>query len=504
MERQMDQVVPELTLNEQSLRAIFANWSDMVYRSFTLDEQTRLLCVFIDSLCDTEALEENVLKLLMNRPYHSDGDSSHPIPMKLIIQQQLLAVAQLKTVSMISEAVKAILDGNIAIFTSDCTDVLLLDLKGFEKRSIDEPFSEPTVRGPRDGFTENLQVNTSLIRRRIRTSKLKSELYVLGELTQTPIVLLYIEGLALETLIAEVRSRLKRIQIDGVLESGFIEEFIEDNPFSLFPQVQNSERPDVVCAALLEGKVAICIDNTPFALILPMTFWAGLQAAEDYYERFLYVSFIRMTRFILMLMALFFPSIYVAVTTFHPGMLPTGLLVSIASAREGVPFPSVIEAFLMEFVFEGLREASIRLPKMVGSAVSIVGALVIGQSAVQAGIIAAPMVIIVATTGIASFAIPRYNLGISLRMLRFPMLLMAGIMGFYGVVFGSIMIMIHLVCLKSFGLPYMYPVAPQLFAGFKDWIIRAPRWKMTKRPAFLSGNNKTRIPEGQRPNPENR
>ncbi len=321
----------------------------------------------------------------------------------------------------------------------------------------------------------------------------------IGELSQTDVAIAYIEGLATEALLDEVRTRLSRIQIDGILESAYIEEFIEDAPYSPFPQIQNTERPDIVIANLLEGKVAILVDNTPFALIVPMTFWNGLQAVEDYYERFIYTSFIRFIRYILFNITMYLPSIYVALITYHPKLIPTTLLISIAAARDSVPFPTIIEALLMELVFEGLREAGIRLPKAVGSAVSIVGALVVGQAAVQAGIVSSPMVIIVATTGIASFSIPRYNLGTALRLVRFPMLILAGMFGLYGIVIGFIVLTIHLVNLRSFGVPYFNPVAPQIPEDLKDVLLRSPRWSNRYGPIFTSGWKKQRTPPGQKP-----
>ena len=235
-----------------------------------------------------------------------------------------------------------------------------------------------------------------------------------------------------------------------------------------------------------------------------MTFWTGLQAAEDYYERSIYTTFVRWIRLILINISLFLPSLYVAITTFHPKLIPTNLLISIAAAREGIPFPAVIEALMMEFLFEGLREAGVRLPKPVGSAVSIVGALVIGQAAVQAGIISAPLVIVVATTGIASFAFPRYNLGTAYRMLRFPMLLLAGMLGLYGVAISTLAILIHLTNIRSFGIPYLSPVAPQTPRDLKDVFLRTPRWNMTHRPIMVSGEEKVRFPGGQKPDEKRR
>ncbi|TKV46548.1 spore germination protein, partial [Bacillus sp. PIC28] len=355
-----------VSANEEVLRQVFENCSDIVFRPIIIDSQNKILFIYIDGLVDTKVVEQVVLKPMMFEGLPSGVKSVDSVGE--IIQNQLIAVSQVKTISKVREVIEAVLKANIVILTEGESQALVADLKGFEKRGIEEPAAEISVRGPRDGFTETIRVNTSLIRRRIRSQKLKMEPYSIGELSQTDVVIAYIEGIAPDSVLDEVRQRVKRIQIDGVLESAFIEEFIEDQPFSPFPQIQNTERPDAVCASLLEGKVAILVDNTPFVLIVPMTFWTGLQAAEDYYERFIYTTFVRWIRLILINISLFLPSLYVAITTFHPKLIPTNLLISIAAAREGIPFPAVIEALMMEFLFEGLREAGVRLPKPVGSA----------------------------------------------------------------------------------------------------------------------------------------
>jgi spore germination protein KA len=369
------------------------------------------------------------------------------------------------------------------------------------QRNLEEPSSEPVIRGPRDGFIENISTNIGLIRRRIKTPRLKTESITLGELTQTQVVLTYIEGIVSESIVEEVRKRVSRIQIDGIIDSGYIEEFIEDSPFTPFPQVHSTERPDVVAAELLEGKVAILVDTSPFVLIVPMTFWNGLQASEDYYVRWPIATFVRWIRFIFIIIAIFAPPLYVAITTFHQEMIPTNLILSIASSREAVPFPALVEALLMEIIFEALREAGIRLPKQIGQAISIVGALVIGQAAVQAGIISAPVVIIVSITGIAAFTIPRYSFGNGIRLLRFPMLFLAGTLGLYGIVLGSLGILLHVASLRSFGVPYFTPVSPLTFTNLKDVIIRAPIWAKTHRPLATGSNDPIREPIGQKPGP---
>ncbi|MBM7650938.1 spore germination protein [Neobacillus cucumis] len=489
-----DELSAAVSSNEQMLRDQFAMCNDIEFRSVPLDNHSKILLVFLTGSCDTKTLDEIVLKPILFGGLAQKNISS----IREIIRLQLIPIAKVKGVSKISEVVDEVLMGNAAFLIEGESTALIAELGKLEKRGIEEPPSETVIRGPRDGFTETLRINTSLIRRRIKSPKLKNESFTLGEYTKTSVEILYIEGIAQDSIVEEVRKRIGRIRIDSVLESGYIEDFIEDVPFSPFPQVQNTERPDVVCASLLEGKVAIVVDNTPYVLIVPMTFWTGLQSAEDYYERSIYTTFIRWIRFTLLNIALLFPSLYVAITTFHQQLIPTNLLISVAAAREGVPFPGVIEALLMEFMFEALREAGIRLPKPVGSAVSIVGALVIGQAAVQAGIISAPMVIVVATTGIASFGTPRYNLGFAYRILRFPILVLAGMFGFYGIVIGVVSILIHLINLRSFGVPYLGPVAPQSSGVIRDVFLRAPRWSMNERP-LLSGENKQRIPEGQKP-----
>ncbi|RID82528.1 spore germination protein [Peribacillus asahii] len=483
----------DLSANECFLRDIFQQCSDVVFRVVPINNKTKLLFVYIDGLCDTKSLDE-----MMLNPVRTSEKKCEVFIFEEFVANQLRAVAQIKSTKNVNELINGILTANVAVLVEGETTALLADLKGFEKRSIEEPSSETVIRGPRDGFTETLRVNTSLIRKRIRSPRLKIESFTIGKLSKTDVAVVYIEKIASDSVIEEVRKRLESIEIDGVIETGYIEEFVEDFPFSPFPQIQNTERPDIVCGSLLEGKVSIFVDNTPFVLIVPMTFWSGLQAAEDYYERFIYVTFIRWIRYILFNISLLLPSIYVAVTTFHPQLIPTNLLISIASAREDVPFPLLFEAFMMELMFEALREAGIRLPKSIGSAVSIVGALVIGEAAVEAGIISAPMVIVVAATGIASFAVPRYNFGTAYRLLRFPILILAGLFGLYGVILGIVAILIHLVHLQSFGVPYLSPIAPQNPKYLKDVLVRAPRWSMHRRPIKVAGQDKTRIPEGRR------
>lgn len=490
----------KLVENEKALRAVFTNCSDVVFRTLKVRGEDLALLVYVDGLCNVATLDEAVLKPILYQGIPQGLGRLHHLGQ--ILKDELVSISNIAPAHSLGDVVTGVVQARIAILVNGESSALLAELKLWESRSVEEPSAEVAIRGPREGFTETIRVNTSLLRRKVRSANLKMELMTIGDVSHTDVVVTYIDGIVNESILQEVRTRLKRIKIDGLLDSGYIEEFIEDSPFSPFPQIQDTERPDVVIAGLLEGKVAIMVDGSPSVLLAPFTFWSGFEASEDYYERFLYATFIRWLRFLLLNMALFLPSLYVAVTTFHPQLIPANLLLSFAAAREQSPFPAVVEALLMEFIFEGLREAGIRLPKAVGSAVSIVGALVIGQAAVQAGLISAPMVIVVATTGIASFAVPRYSFGIAYRLLRFPMLLLAGSLGFFGIVAGSLAILIHQVNLRSFGVPYLSPLGPQIVRNLQNVLLRPPLWSMNKRPALIANEESTRIPKGQKPGPK--
>lgn len=346
--------------------------------------------------------------------------------------------------------------------------------------------------GSKEGFTENLRSNIILLRRRLKTPLLRVEQINIGELTKTDVSFVFINGVAKEEIVEEVRARLSKIKIDGIIDSGYLDEFIEDAPRSPFSTTSHTERPDKIAAQLLEGRVAIFCDNTPTVITVPAFFTEFLQATEDYYERSIISSFVRILRYISMFISLLLPGIWVALTTFHHELIPTTLLLSILNAREGVPFSTLVEILIMELAFEILREAGVRLPRPVGGAITIVGGIVIGEASVNAGLVSAPVVIIVALTGIAAYAVSGYSLSLTLRLLRFPITLLAGLLGLYGVLLGYIFVNIHLLSLKSFGQPYMSPIAPISLKDFKDMFVRTPWRKMKNRPAFVGDNNPVR------------
>lgn len=484
---------PALQENLRELKELFRDCSDLVVHEIAPRKGPAGCLLFIDGLVQKNLVDRDILLPLLQGEALSDLSQ---------VSAGLTTLSEAKLQHTFGEVVGSILSGDAILLIDGTPGAISYGVKGWESRSVEEPLTEATIRGPREGFVETLRVNTSLLRRKIKSPALKMVPRKIGRITQTDVVVAYIEGIANPGVVQEVFARLERVDIDGVLEGGYLEELIQDSPFSPFPQVQNTERPDTAAAQLLEGRVAILVDGTPFVLVVPVVFAQFMQASEDYYERFLIGTAVRMLRYSLLFVALLFPSLYVAIITFHQEMLPTPLLITVAAAREGIPFPALIEALIMEVSFEIMREAGIRLPRPVGQAVSIVGALVIGQAAVEAGLASAPAIIIVSMTGIATFAIPRYNASIAIRLLRFPMMFLAGSLGLFGIATGLAALLLHLCSLRSFGIPYLSPLAPLDFSGLKDTTVRAPLWWLSRRPRFTNETNPIRLGRGQRPGPD--
>jgi len=379
-----------------------------------------------------------------------------------------------KTIETNDDAVQRILEGNVVIFIDQWDKALTYEAMGIETRQVSEPSSEAVVQGPRESTVENLQKNIGLIRKRLKTPKFKMFALSGGGETHTKLIYGYIEGRVSENSLQEFRAKIDRISELEVLETSYIGELVEENVYSPFPQVRYTERPDVAVAGLLEGKILVLADGTGTMMLCPGLFVEFFHSSEDYYQRTVISSLIRVLRIFSFLIALSLPSIYIALTTYHPELIPTVLLLAIIDAREGIPFPAFAEAVIMEFFFELLREAGVRLPRPVGSAVSIVGALVIGEAAINAGIASPVMVIIVALTGIASFAVPQYTVAIGLRILRFPLMMMSALLGGYGLMIGLLFILLHLSKLRVLGQPYLSPLAPLRLAQWRDVFFRAP------------------------------
>lgn len=499
--KKTDKISPNIDVNKQVIMETFGESADLVVRKVipTANPQVKVLIVHIDGLVDRKFVSDEIIRPIAEMPAFQ-GQFKPTDKIQHILSEQVISVSDVKQVLTMTDVIHHVITGDCAVLVDSTNVALVCSTRGWSARAIEEAATESTIRGPRDAFTETLRTNTSLIRRRIKDPALRIEQFTIGRVTKTDVALLYIKGIANEDLVKEAKQRLIRIDTDSILESGYIEEFIEDAPFSPFPTLLRTERPDRVAGSLLEGRLAIMTDSTPFVLIFPATFTMMLSSVEDYYERPFIGSVMRLIHIGAFFASLILPSLYIAITTFHQEMLPTPLILAVAAQREGVPFPAFVEAFGMEVAFEILREAGVRLPKIIGSAVSIVGALIVGEAAIRAGLVSPLMVIVVAFTAIASFATPVFSLAVGVRLLRFVLMVLASSFGLFGVIMGLAALLIHLSSLRSFGVPFLEPLAPIILADLKDTLIRFPWWAMTTRPKLLS-RNQIRQVAGLEPRP---
>lgn len=531
-ERAAGDLSAKLDENLARLKLVFQapNNADLIIRSFRigLHPPVPAAVVFMEGLADKQTINEAILKpllLLAHLEHHLDsapgqrvdtgaarpGAPQHP-PLLDRVLQELLPGNQAEAKPDLRGVLDGILYGDAAIFLEGVDQAILVETKGFPVRSVDRPQQEMAIRGAMDSFVEAFRVNVALVRRRLKDPRLVTEMLHVGQISRTYVALLHLSGVANPQLVAEVKRRVSNLKVDVVPESGILEHLVEDSPGSIFPQTLATERPDRVAAYLSEGHVALIVDNSPFALILPTTWWALMQTPEDYTLRAPFGTLLRWVRLAAALLAVLAGGLYVAAVNFHHEMIPTELMLSIAAAREAVPFPAVGELLLMEFTFELLREAGIRIPSPIGPIIGIVGALILGEAAVSARIISPVVVIIFAVSGLASFAIPSYSLSFSVRILRFVFIALAAVFGIYGIALGLFMVVVHLASLRSFGVPYLAPVAPRLPGG-GDILMRAPVFTMEERPAFMRPVDRRRQGEParawdpaapRRPRPEQR
>ncbi|MBE0187334.1 MULTISPECIES: spore germination protein [Bacillus] len=470
---------------------------DVHFRELEITQlHVKAALIFVEGLSDQDLINKGLSVLVMNQPNQVSDEISQSgkgILTSKQIKNQIVSIGDVIDSEKISDIVLNVFMGSTALLIDGIPQAFLLGTVKKQNRSIEEQLSEALVRGPRTGFTEELSTNTALLRQQGKNDQLTLQRFEVGTRLKKDLIIAYMNDIADPKVVEEVRKRVRGIEIDHLPESGYVEQLIEDNYLSPFPQVQSTERPDRVISGLMEGRVAILLDGTPFALIVPVTFSMMLQSPEDYYERWFPSSLIRLLRFIAAMITLFAPALYISFISFHPGLIPTKLAISISGTRQGVPFPSLIEALFMEVAIEILREAGLRLPKPIGPAIGIVGGLIIGEAAVQAGIVSPIMVIVVALTAISSFAIPHYSTGIALRMLRFGAMFCAAVFGLFGVIMYYLLLSSHVVKLKSFGVPYASPAVPYQLKDWKDFVIRMPLLVMKRRPKMMNTDNTKRV-----------
>ncbi len=497
----------QLDRNLAYFREKLKDCDDVVYREFNVGDrqQYSFATIYVDGMIDKILVSEDVLKSLM-----LDARQADPAPGRAgrdvysMALREAISTGEVKEEEYLDEAMTSLLSGDTLLMMDGFDRIIVIGSKGWVNRGVQEPGTESVIRGPRDGFSETLRINTCLVRRRIKDPDLKMKHIIMGRYTKTHVVLAYMDNLVNRRVLEQVRKRLDAINVDAVLESGYVEQFIEDRWYSPLPQVQNTERPDAVAAALLEGRVALITDNTPFVLLVPATLNILFQSPEDYYTRWLIATAVRWVRYLGASISLLLPGIYIAIISYHPGLIPTQLALYIAGTRSGVPFPAFLEALIMESTLELLREAGVRLPGPIGQTIGIVGGLVIGQAAVEAGLVSPITVIIVAVTAIASFAIPHYNLAIGFRLVRFLFILGAAIFGLYGITLTLLIFTVHLCSLKSFGIPYLSPYVSSELTELKDSFVRAPLLSMHRRPRSLSKADNTRMTDRRRDNSRER
>lgn len=476
---------------------------DVVLRKLTISSEPEIkaMLVFMDGLADKKVLNISVLQPLMLMRntqevlYRGDlvGD----------IIEQYLPSGQASRVGSFIEVQQGINTGDAILFFDGIDEAVAVETKGFEHRGVDRPTTEQSVRGSQNAFTEVLRVNTALIRSMLHSSDLITEMIPVGKRGNSNCAVMYMKSVANQELVAEVRRRIKGINTDLIIDSGVLESLIIDFPQNPFPQTLSTERPDRVVVHLVEGRVAILLDGSPFGHVVPVSIFTLMHSADDFSLHYYYTNVLRMIRWIGGFISMLLPAVYLAISTFHPEAIPTELLLSITAARGQVPFPTIIEIVLMEFSFELIREGGLRIPGILGSTLGIVGAIILGQAAVTAKIVSPIMVIVIAVTGLASYSITDYRLGSAFRLLRFAFIFLAMSMGLVGIACGFLVFTATLCSLKSFGMPYLVPVAPKTIPG-GDIILRKPAYKQQRRPDELNPQDDIRQGANSRPWTEER
>ena len=480
-----------LRKNEAYLRKRLENCSDILIRPMKLGEGHKVDClmVYIEVAVSNMMLEDSAIGKMVNHFWEVSPDQ-----ILEFIRNNSLGIADVKKLEDMEEALKALLAGNAVFFMDGYDCAMKISSKGYPGLGVTEAEKEQVLRGSKEGFGDSVKSNSALVRKRLRDTRLKVEEYFVGVRSHTLVQILYMEDLVHEKLLEDVKERLEQFEIDGILDSGMLEQLTEDAWYSPFPQYQTTERPDRAVQEILNGKVILLCDNSPEALVLPGNFNSFMESSEDWYHRFEMASFLRILRYLAVIMAVILPGLYLAVIRFHTQILPSNLILSFAEAREGVPFSSVVELVFLELSFELIREAGVRIPGALGNAIGIVGGLVIGQAAVEANLVSPIVVMIVALTALGSLTVPNEEFASAFRLLKYIFLILGGYLGIYGLVLGVYFTVGHLAGLLSFGVPYLVPfIKKERLSGMGDGILRIPFRKRWKRPLYAREEEKIRL-----------
>lgn len=457
--------------------ALFSSDAAFRHRVFQTGMGCRAAVCYLDGMASAEGLREGVIRPLLSAANFNGEPNA-----AAFAAEKVLWAAEVSGTGQFDAIVSGLLSGGAAIFFEGCATALVVDVKGFRSRGIQEPENETVLQGPREGFDEVAIPNLAMIRRKLQTADLCAEVMTVGKRSKTQIYLCYLRSLASARLVAELKRRLAKIEIDGILDANYLNELIRDRKSSVFKTIGTTERPDVVAAKLLEGRVAILANGTPVVLTVPYLFAENFQSDEDYYVNFWGASIGRFLRYLCFFLTISVPAVYLALLTHHQRLLPTFLLLSSAGTRGGVPFSSLAECLLLILVLEILKETGARMPQNLGHTLGIIGGLVVGQAAVEARLVSASMLIVVAVSGIAGLMIPRLRAAVF--FLRVGLVLLAAWLGLPGCLLGLSLLLIRLTGTVSFGVSYLQPLETPTVQGMKDTFLRFSWGKMLTRPAF--------------------
>jgi spore germination protein KA len=479
-------------LTSENIKEILSKSADIRFVEIYIcgDAGRPVTVSFVDGLANQQSISDYIISPLSDKSmlYRAKADTE----VIDLVAHGLVRCPVLATRTDINGVINDILSGSCAVIFDSVKTAVTFSVKGMEQRSITEPTNETAAKSAKDSFVESLGVNTATVRSKIKTQRLVVEVTTVGRQTLTSIGIIYLDGTVNQALVDEVKRRLSGIDIDGVIEPGFVEEYIIDKKFTAFPQVLATERPDKFCTAILEGRVGLLIDGMPIAYDVPAVLYNFMRTVDDYAQNFWLASVLRIMRYMCLILTLMLPAFYVAITTFHQEMIPTELALSIAGSREGVPFPTFLEVILLQIAFEIILEAGLRLPKNIGQTISIVGALVVGEAAVNAKLISPAVVVLVALSVISGFAIPTADLANAIRMWRFIFLIFSSAIGLFGIGVGALLLLYDLASIETFGVPYLTPFATNEGRNMNDSIIRIPLPFIKKRPAYMKSPNERR------------
>ena len=500
-----DKFVPTFTTNEkepnvftnlnENLELLKSKYNTLIspdvkireFKLFLLNKSYKCFIIYIDGLVDSISINNFILEPLMLEK-HGHGNTLNN-NLSEYVDNCILPQNSVKKIQEFKDVFSGINMGDCLLFIDTLDIAFDIDVKNFEQRSISVPENESVIKGPQQGYVENIRTNTSLLRRIINNENLVIENIDVGKISKTKCGVCYMQNIANGDLVAEVKYRLNNLDIDSLISTGELEQLIEDDEGFGIPHVLSTERPDKCAKYLLQGRIVVLVNGNPYAIIMPATIEDFLFSPEDTNLRPLFANFLRGIRILAALITLLLPGLYIAITSFHQELLPTELLFSILSARENVPFPIILELLLMEISFELIREASLRVPSLIGSSIGIVGALILGDAAVNAGIVSPTLIIIVAITGIASFSIPDFSFGFHVRVFRFWFIALGYTAGFLGIGIGLFIYITMLCSIKSFGVPYTTPIAPSYNTNGNGYFI-PPIWRQEYRASFLSPKRK--------------